>query len=86
MLHPIRMMLKMDTEAEKIAAVLHDVVEDTDWTFEKLAAEGFSDEDNRWGQVLQYGNPQFLSSVCEFIVLRDLDAVNLLPRRNPYGI
>lgn len=32
------------TEDEKIVGVLHDVVEDTDWSFEKLAAEGFSQE------------------------------------------
>ena len=32
------------TEDEKIVGVLHDVVEDTDWTFEKLAEEGFSQE------------------------------------------
>lgn len=43
-LHPLRLMMKMNTENEMIAAVLHDVVEDTDWTIEKLAAEGF-DED-----------------------------------------
>lgn len=29
-LHPLRLMLKMQTENEMIAAVLHDVVEDTD--------------------------------------------------------
>ena len=43
-LHPLRIMLKMKTETEKIAAVLHDVIEDTDWTFEKLKREGFSEE------------------------------------------
>ena len=32
------------TEVEKICGVLHDVVEDSDWTFEKLKNEGFSDE------------------------------------------
>ena len=34
----------MQTENEMIAAVLHDVVEDTDWTIEKLEAEGFDEE------------------------------------------
>ena len=43
-LHPLRLMFKMQTENEMIAAVLHDVVEDTDWTIEKLEAEGFSAE------------------------------------------
>jgi (p)ppGpp synthase/HD superfamily hydrolase len=40
-LHPLRVMMKMATETEHIIAVLHDVVEDTDWTMERLQAEGF---------------------------------------------
>jgi (p)ppGpp synthase/HD superfamily hydrolase len=43
-MHPLRLMMKMETEAEMITAVLHDVVEDSDWTIEKLRDEGFSDE------------------------------------------
>lgn len=43
-LHPLRLMLKMNSENEMIAAVLHDVVEDTDWTIEKLMVEGFNEE------------------------------------------
>lgn len=42
--HPLRVMEMGKTEEEKIVGVLHDVIEDTDWTFEKLAAEGFSEE------------------------------------------
>src|ERR687889_661940 len=44
LLHPLRMMLRMDSEAAMMAAVLHDVVEDTDWTLERLRGEGFSAE------------------------------------------
>ena len=42
--HPLRVMEMGMTEQEKIVGVLHDVVEDTDWTFEALEAEGFSPE------------------------------------------
>lgn len=42
--HPIRVMEMGRTEDEKIVGVLHDVVEDTDWTFERLTEEGFSHE------------------------------------------
>ena len=34
----------MEDEISTIAALLHDVVEDTDWTLEQLAAEGFPQE------------------------------------------
>ena len=44
LLHPLRIMLRMTSEAAMIAAVLHDVVEDTDWTLEQLRERGFSDE------------------------------------------
>ena len=40
--HPLRVMEKGTTGEEKIVGVLHDVVEDSDWTFEMLQAEGFS--------------------------------------------
>ena len=43
-LHPLRVMMSVSGESEKIVAVLHDVVEDGDWTFEALVAEGFSIE------------------------------------------
>ena len=42
--HPLRVMEMGKTADEKIAGVLHDVVEDSDWTFEMLKAEGFSSE------------------------------------------
>jgi len=43
-LHPLRMMMRMESEAAMIAAVLHDVVEDSDRTLEQLRGEGFSEE------------------------------------------
>ncbi|MBO0859106.1 MAG: HD domain-containing protein [Chloracidobacterium sp.] len=43
-LHPLRMMMRMESEAAMIAATLHDVVEDSDWTLEQLRGEGFSEE------------------------------------------
>ena len=44
-LHPLRVMLSLDTEAERIVGVLHDVVEDCEgWTWERLREQGCSDE------------------------------------------
>ena len=43
-LHVLRVMHSVNTDKQKITAILHDVVEDTDWTFDKLKQEGFSDE------------------------------------------
>lgn len=43
LLHPLRVMLSLKTEDERIVGVLHDVVEDCKgWSFERLESEGFS--------------------------------------------
>jgi guanosine-3',5'-bis(diphosphate) 3'-pyrophosphohydrolase len=42
--HPLRVMFRVDGEHEQMAAVLHDVVEDTAITIEDLAREGFPPE------------------------------------------
>jgi GTP diphosphokinase / guanosine-3',5'-bis(diphosphate) 3'-diphosphatase len=41
-LHPLRVMLRLNTEEEQIAGVLHDVVEDTSVTLDQLKEHGFS--------------------------------------------
>ena len=43
-LHPLRVMMTRDNEIERICAVLHDVIEDSDVTFDNLRREGFSEE------------------------------------------
>lgn len=43
-LHPLRVMAGMQTEAERIVAVLHDVVEDSDVTLDDLRRMGYSAE------------------------------------------
>lgn len=43
-LHPLRVMLRMHSEAGRIVAVLHDVVEDSNCSLDELRAEGFSEE------------------------------------------
>ena len=43
-LHLIRVMNAGQTKNEKICGILHNLVEDTPWTFEALRKEGFSEE------------------------------------------
>jgi (p)ppGpp synthase/HD superfamily hydrolase len=43
-LHPLRVMNGVTTDTERIIAVLHDVVEDTDTTLDDLRQMGYSDE------------------------------------------
>ena len=43
-LHPLRIMLKMNTKAERIVAILHDVVEDSPITLADLRKSGCPDE------------------------------------------
>ncbi len=43
-LHPLRLLLSLEDEVEMIAALLHDVIEDSDVTEEDLKNEGIPDE------------------------------------------
>jgi (p)ppGpp synthase/HD superfamily hydrolase len=42
-LHPLRLMFRVPPGDAQIVALLHDVVEDSEWTLEALRAEGFSE-------------------------------------------
>lgn len=42
-LHPLRLMQRMEDLDARMVALLHDVVEDSDWTLDALRAEGFSE-------------------------------------------
>ncbi len=43
-LHPLHVMMQMDEPSAMMAAVLHDVVEDSDITLQQLRAAGFGDD------------------------------------------
>ncbi|CAM3997190.1 GTP pyrophosphokinase [Vibrio aerogenes CECT 7868] len=43
-LHPLRVMFQFDSEKERIVAVLHDVIEDSNITLNEIKGNGFSDE------------------------------------------
>lgn len=43
-LHPLRVMCSVNSDTERIIAVLHDVVEDTDTTLDDLREQGYSDD------------------------------------------
>ena len=43
-LHPLRVMLRVSSDAERMAAALHDVVEDSEVTLQQLSSEGFPSE------------------------------------------
>ena len=67
--HPKRVMGKCETTEEKIVAMLHDVMEDTDYTADDLRKEGFSEEiltallylTHREGE----GYMEYIERICE---------------------
>ena len=42
-LHPLRVMLSLASESERVVGVLHDVVEKSPWTLSALKSEGFTE-------------------------------------------
>lgn len=89
-LHPLRVMAQMQTEAEQIVGVLHDVVEDSDVTLETLRSLGYSEEivtaidhlsrreDESYEQFIQRIKPHPLAVRVKLADLRD----NMDIRRN----
>jgi (p)ppGpp synthase/HD superfamily hydrolase len=43
-LHPLRVMFRLETDPERIVGVLHDVIEDTEYTPDDLRKLGYSEE------------------------------------------
>jgi (p)ppGpp synthase/HD superfamily hydrolase len=43
-LHPLRVMLRMENDTDRIVAMLHDVVEDSEVTVSDLKRAGYSEE------------------------------------------
>lgn len=91
--HPLRVMAAGHTPEEKIVGVLHDVVEDSDWTLERLAAEGFAPEILEALRCLTHAEEEFYdryiarmkgNPLAVAVKLNDL-ADNMDIRRLPYG-
>ncbi len=85
-LHPLRMMMRMESETAMIAAVLHDVVEDSNWTLDQLRVEGFSDEVLRAVECLTRKNDesydQFVARVQTNVVATQVKIADLEDNMN----
>lgn len=88
-LHPLRVMLRVDGEFTRIAAVLHDLIEDTDWSLDDLRAEGFDETvlaaldglTRREGEVyLDFCRRAASNAIARDVKLADIDD-NLDPER-----
>src|SRR5258708_10762602 len=66
-LHPLRVMCRVNTDDEKTVAILHDVVEDTDWTFSALRKKGF---------------PAKIIAALDFVTKRDGEAYDRFVERS----
>ena len=88
-LHPLRVMLRFQTEREMIVAVLHDVVEKSNWSIPKLRQEGFDSDileaidllTRRASQAyMDYINKLKVNSLARKIKIADIED-NMDPRR-----
>lgn len=91
--HPLRVMLSLKSEDEKICGVLHDVIEDTNITVEYLIKQGFSNEITQALEALTKKENEnyddFINRVLEnelacYVKLADLnDNMDLSRIKNP---
>lgn len=92
-LHPLRVMMNCESEIEKICAVLHDVIEDAEITFDTLKSEGFSEDILNALHCLTKQNGEsyddFISRIltneiaCKVKLADLLDNMNLSRIKNP---
>lgn len=71
-LHVLRVMMKGKTEDEMMCGILHDLVEDTDWSFEKLKEEGFPEAVINALELVTRKNNESYSDFIERIAGNDL--------------
>ncbi len=80
-LHPLRMMLRMSSETEMMAAVLHDVVEDTGWTLDQLRQAGFAEEVVQAVECLTHRDhetyDEFVARVCTNVIASKVKLADL---------
>ena len=80
-LHPLTLMLGMESTAAKIVAVLHDVVEDSEWTLAQLAAEGFTPEIIAAIDCLTHRDGEdymdYIDRICENALARSVKLADL---------
>ena len=72
--HPLRVMTEVDTPEARMAAVLHDVVEDTEITFDDLAAQGCPEDVLEALKLLTHVKPEQNPGESRSDYLHRLDA------------
>lgn len=94
-LHPLHVMMQMDTEDERIAAVLHDVIEDSALTLADLRAEGFPEaaleavdlmthrEEDSYGQYVRKLKPNPIARKIKMADLQHNMDIRRLGRLEP---
>jgi (p)ppGpp synthase/HD superfamily hydrolase len=83
-LHPLRVMLSLATDAERIVGVLHDVIEDCpEWSMERLRGEGFAEDIlaalalvTKLSEDEDY--PAFISRCCSNLIARNVKRADLV--------
>jgi len=75
------MMLRMSSETEMMAAILHDVVEDTEWTLDKLRQAGFAEEVVLAVECLTHRGhetyDEFIARVCTNVIASKVKLADL---------
>jgi (p)ppGpp synthase/HD superfamily hydrolase len=86
-LHPLRVMLNVDTEVEKIVAVLHDTLEDTSLTEKELRNSGADDEIIKplllLTQIKGQDYNQYLTAILHNVVARNVKIADIADNLNP---